>query len=52
MTAILTGIIDESVLEDYPLNYELNQIASTMKAYIPRKGSLIAGFRSLGYQLV
>ena len=49
--AILTAIIDESILGKVPLSYELSNIASTFKVANPRKGQLIAAFNSLGYML-
>ena len=35
--AILTGIIDEEPVQDYPLNYDLNFICSTLKSHNPEK---------------
>jgi len=49
--AILTAVIEESVLSKVPLSYELSHIASTFKVGNPRKGQLIAAFNSVGYML-
>jgi hypothetical protein len=42
--AILTAIIDESILSKMPLSYEMSHIASTFKVANPRKGQLLAAF--------
>ena len=49
--AILSAIIDESILGQVPLSYELSNISSTFKVANPRKGQLVAAFNSLDYML-
>lgn len=49
--AILSAVIDESVLSGTPLSYEFSHIVSTLKAVNPRKGQILAAFNSLGYMV-
>ena len=49
--AVLSAIIEEDVLLNQPLSYELSHIASTLKIGNPRKVQLLAAFNSLGYLL-
>ena len=51
ITAVLSAIIEESVLGKVPLSYELSHIASTFKVANPRKSQLMAAFNSLGFML-
>lgn len=47
--AVLTSIIDESVLSEQPLSYDVAHIASILKVQNPSKAELIAAVRSLDY---
>ena len=47
----LGGVLDEELLADQPLSYNLTNISSDLKLVTPSKEQVIAGFRSLNYFL-
>ena len=48
---ILGGIIDEEPLQDRPLNFNLHDVCSTIRAQNPDKAKIHSAFASLGYKL-
>ena len=48
---ILGGILDEEPLQDYPLNFNLHDVCSTIRAQNPEKKKIHAAFASLNYKL-
>jgi tRNA (guanine26-N2/guanine27-N2)-dimethyltransferase len=52
ITAILTGIIDEEPLQDQPLSFDLNFIASSLKSMNPGKAQFMYAMNQLGYKAV
>lgn len=50
--AILTGIIDEDPLKDYPLNYDVNYIASSLRCINPSKKEFVFAVNELGYRAI
>ena len=50
--AILTGIIDEEPLQDFPLNYDVEYLCANLKAVNPGKGPFMYAMNQLGYKAV
>ena len=48
---ILGGIIDEEPLKDYPLNFNLHDVCSTIRAQNPQKKQIHSAFASLNFKL-
>ena len=48
---LMGGIVDEEPLQDYPLNFNLHDVCSTIRAQNPRKEQIHAAFESLNFNL-
>ena len=48
---VLGGVIDEAILEDKPLSFDLSQVASNLKVENPKKSEVIAAFLSLDFKI-
>lgn len=46
---ILGGIIDEDILGDRPLSFDINQVCSNLKVPNPTSKEFVAAFASLNY---
>lgn len=52
IVALLTGIIDEEPVQDYPLNYDLSYISASLKVQNPSKKEFMYAMNQLGYKAV